>query len=168
MDPFGGAREVGVDLEAIEIADDEERRVFERLAVLQHLLVGGVEVLVLPFVFPAEVLLHPDVGPALTTFGFADAALEAVPGAVGVGGGRFGLAEELAEVEKVLLAGGPLGELGGLPLGDEFLRCHGGEWPEGVGDVRWKSIPAPAVAMNEPAGAAGNQASSFSRNILTK
>ncbi len=105
VDALDRAREVGMDFEAVEVADHEERRVFEVLAVLEELAVGGGEVFVFAFVFPAEVAAHPDVGPALASLGFADAAFEGVPGAFGVGGGRFGLAEEIAEVEEVLLAG---------------------------------------------------------------
>ena len=76
----------------------------------------------LALVFPAEVAAHPDVGPALAAVGLADAALEGVPGAVGIGLGRLGLAEQVAQIEKVLLVGGAFGEIGRLPLGDEFLR----------------------------------------------
>ena len=67
----------------------EQRRVFEVFAVLQQLLVGGDEVFVLALVFPAEVVAHPDVGPAAAAAadavqlassdvecGFADAAFE--------------------------------------------------------------------------------------------
>ena len=36
-----------------------------------------------------------------------------------------GLAEEFAEVEEVFVAGGALGEFGGLPFVDELLRGHG-------------------------------------------
>lgn len=71
-------------------------------------------------------VLAPDIGPALTPFGFADAPLEGVPGSLRIGSGGLLLIQELAQVEKVLLAGGTLAEIGGLPLGDEFLRCHGG------------------------------------------
>ena len=104
----------------------KQRRVFEVFAVLEQLLVGGVEVFVLAFVFPAEVAAHPDVGPAVAAVGFVDAAFEGVPRAVGVGLGGLGLAEEVAEVEKMLLAGAALGKRDGLPLGDELLRSQGG------------------------------------------
>ena len=60
----------------------------------------------------------------LAAFGFMDAALERVPGAFRVGGGGLGLAEQVAEVEEVLLAGAALGERDGLPLLDEFVRSH--------------------------------------------
>jgi hypothetical protein len=125
VDLFGGARDVGVNLEAVEVANDEQRRVFEVFAVLEELLVGSGEVFLLAFVFPAEVAAEPDVGPAGAAFGFIDAALECVPSALGVGGGRFGLAEEVAEVEEMLLAGAALGELSGLSFLDERV---GSQW----------------------------------------
>jgi hypothetical protein len=53
-----------------------------------------------------------------------NAALEGVPGAVGIGLGGFGLAQQIAKVEKMLLGRGALGEVGSFPLGDEFLRRH--------------------------------------------
>ena len=62
-------------------------------------------------IFPGEVVLPPNVGPALLPFELVDAALERVPGAVGVGFSGRGLAEEFAEVEKMLVAGGALGKL---------------------------------------------------------
>ena len=127
VDLLGRAGEVGVDLEAVHVADDQQRRVFQVLAVQEQLLVGGGQVLVLALVLPAEVAAHPDVGPAVAAVGLVDAALEGVPGAVGVGLGRLGLAEQVAQVEEVLLAGGALGERHLLPLGDEFLRSHPGE-----------------------------------------
>jgi hypothetical protein len=125
---LGSAGEVGVDFEAVEVADDQQRRVFEVFAVLEELFVGGGEVFVFAFVFPAEVAAHPDVGPALAAFGFVDAAFEGVPGAVGVGGGRFGLAQQVAEVAEVLLVGAALGERGGLPFLDEFLGRQRWDW----------------------------------------
>ena len=82
------------------------------------------QVLVLALVFPAEVAAHPDVGPAPLAGGFVNAAFEGIPGTFRVGGGRLGLAQQVAQVEEVLLIGTPLGEIGPLPLGDELLRRH--------------------------------------------
>jgi hypothetical protein len=31
---------------------------------------------------------------------------------------------DMIKIEEVLLTGGPLGEVGGLPFGDEFLGSH--------------------------------------------
>ncbi len=79
VDVLGSAGEVGVDFEAVEVTDNQQRRVFEVFAVLEELAVGGGEVFVFAFVFPAEVAAEPDVGPTLAAFGFVDAALEGVP-----------------------------------------------------------------------------------------
>lgn len=81
VDVLHRAGKVGVDFEAVEVADHEERQILQGLAVKVQLLVGGGEVFVLALVFPAEVLAHPDVGPALAAIGFTDAAFERVPGA---------------------------------------------------------------------------------------
>ncbi len=70
-------------------------------------------------------MLPRTIGPALTAFGFVDAAFEGVPGAVGIGGGGLGLAEQIAEVEEVLLAGAALGERDGLPFLDELVGRPG-------------------------------------------
>ena len=129
VDLLGRAGEVGVDLEAVHVADDQQRRVIQVLAVEQQLGVGVLQVLVLALVFPAEVAAHPHVGPALAAVGLLHAVLEGVPGAVRVGLGRLGLAEQFAQVEKMLLAGAPLGEVDALPLGDELLRGHGTAFP---------------------------------------
>jgi hypothetical protein len=113
-----------VDLEAVEIAHDQQRLVFEVFAVEQKLTVGGREVFVLALVFPAEVAAHPNVGPTLAAARLAHAALERVPGAFRVGGGGLGLGEQIAEVEKMLLAGAAFGEIDQPPFGDEILGCH--------------------------------------------
>src|SRR5450759_3279264 len=79
VDPRHGVGEVGVDLEAGEIAYDEKRRVAQSLAVAVELRVGRGEVLALALVLPGEVVAHPDVGPAVATFGLAGALLEGIP-----------------------------------------------------------------------------------------
>ena len=125
MDERRRVGEVGVDLEAVEVADDEQRRVLKSLAVLQELLVGGGQVLVLALVLPGEVAALPDVGEAIAADGLLGALLEGVPvaGRVGLVGGRH--AEHAAEVDEVLLGGGPLGALVVGPLLGELSRCQG-------------------------------------------
>jgi hypothetical protein len=61
-------------------------------------------------------LAHPDVGPTLAALGFAHAAFERVPGAVRIGRGGLGLAEEIAQVEEMLLRGAALRQVGPLPF----------------------------------------------------
>ena len=97
--------------------DDEQGQVGQRVAVLLELAEGVGErgVLALAFVLPAEAALVPNVGePPLTPRARrggardGDALLEGegVPDGVELGGGLD--AQELAEVEEVLLRGGPL------------------------------------------------------------
>jgi hypothetical protein len=71
----------------------------------------------------------PDVHEAVLALGALgrgaddlDVLLEAVVLDGGVGRGGGGLAEQAAEVQEVLVAGGALGELGAGPLFDELLR----------------------------------------------
>ena len=85
------AVEVGADDVAVEIADDEQGRIEQRLAVAEQLLVGFVEALFLALVFPAEAALFPDVG-------------EAALGVVGVGLGAVVLqGEEFGVLDDALL-----------------------------------------------------------------
>lgn len=56
--------------------------------------------------------------------GLVDALLEGEPLARWIGLGGFGVVEQFAQVEKVLLTGGAFGEIGLLPLGDELLRSY--------------------------------------------
>jgi hypothetical protein len=46
-----------VDLEAVEVAYNQQRRVFQVLAVLQKLAIGLFEIFVLALVFPAKILV---------------------------------------------------------------------------------------------------------------
>jgi len=119
VDMLDRAGEVSMHLEAGEVADDEERRVLQVLAVLEELLVGGRQVLALALVLPADVAAFPDIGPPSPAASLAGTALEGVVGAVGVGGRRRRLTEHGAEVEEVLLGGAALGERATLPRSDE-------------------------------------------------
>jgi hypothetical protein len=60
--------EVGVDLDRVQVAGDEQRRVVERLAVELQLAVGAGQVLVRAFVLPHEAAAKEDVGVALLAF----------------------------------------------------------------------------------------------------
>jgi hypothetical protein len=124
VDALEGVGEVGVNLEAVEVADDQERRVFEVFAVAEKLLVGVGEVSMFALVLPAEVAAHPDVGPAAFAGGLGDAALESVMCTFGVGFGGLGLTEQVTEIAKVLLVAAALGEIGGAPFCDELLGGH--------------------------------------------
>ena len=122
--PRHGVGEVGVDLEAGEIAHHQQRRVTQSLAVAVELRVGGGEVLALALVLPGEVVAHPDVGEALAALGLAGSLLEGVPLAGRVGVVGRGLAEHPAQVDEVLLRRGLLGPRVALPLRHELSRCR--------------------------------------------
>jgi hypothetical protein len=113
-----------VDDDPVEVADDQQRRVFERLAVLQELVVGGGEVLVFALVFPAEAAALPHVGPAFAAAVLRGAALEGEGLTRRISRRRFRVAEHFAEIEEMLLRGRALGERDFAPLGDEFGGRH--------------------------------------------
>ena len=67
---------LAADSDRTDIADDRERRVVQRVAILIELAVGFVEVLVfvLAFVFPGEAAAVPDVDEAAVALAPLDAA----------------------------------------------------------------------------------------------
>ena len=58
------AVEIGADDVAVKIADNEQRRIEQRFAVAEQLLVSLVEIFLFAFVFPAEAAFFPNVGKA--------------------------------------------------------------------------------------------------------
>ena len=85
MDIGDSAGEGGMDDDALDVADDEQRRVLQGRGVDLELLEGLLEVLARALVFPAVAGPLPDIGPAVPAPGLLGALLEAVPGPVGVG-----------------------------------------------------------------------------------
>src|SRR6185503_4560213 len=88
--------EVRMDDDAIHVANDEQGRVFKRLAVLQKLIISGVEVLMLPLVLPSEVSALPHISPALAAAVLVRAALESEPFAQRVNVRRLRVFKDLA------------------------------------------------------------------------
>lgn len=123
VDALAGGGEVGVDFEAVEVADDEERRVAEVLAIVVDLLVGGLEVLVLALVLPGEVVAEPDVGEAFATVDLVQGLVEGVTLTGGVGCSGMRLAEHVAEIDEVGLRAAAFAEGVDLPTLDEL--CDG-------------------------------------------
>ena len=115
-----GVGEGGVDLDAIHVADDQQRRIIERVAVVDELLVRRGEVRVRAFVLPGEVPALPDVRPALAAGAEPfRAGLERVRLAGRIGLVRRRHAEQAAEVDEVLLRRGALAARAVAPLGGE-------------------------------------------------
>ncbi len=95
--------EIRADDEALHVADDQQRRVFERILVEQELLVSLFQILPLALVLPAEEAPLPHVGPPAPAAVLGRAALESEPLARGVGLRRLRVLEQFAEVEEMLL-----------------------------------------------------------------
>ncbi len=62
-----------MDLDPLDIADDQERRVLEVLTVVEELLVGGLQVRPLALVLPGEEAALSDVGEAVPSPALGDA-----------------------------------------------------------------------------------------------
>lgn len=97
-----------MDDDGLEVADDQQGWVFQRLTVLQELLISPVEVGMFPLVFQGKVAPIPDIGKALTTIGLAGVGLKAKKLAFGVQLGWGGVPGQLAQIQKVLLVAGAL------------------------------------------------------------
>ena len=124
-DLVGPAR---LDAEDVRVAGDVQRRVFERRGVAGQLFERLVEIALLLLVFPGEIALLPDVGPAFAAAGLRRALLEGEMVADRIVLGRRRMIEQPAKVDEMLLRGRALGERDRLPFADEFLRRHwGGE-----------------------------------------
>jgi len=118
-------REVRVDLKAVEVAHHEERWVVQGFAVLQELLVRGLQVLPLALVFPGEMAAFPDVRESVSTSRLAGALLESIGIACRVAVVRRGDADHAAEIDEVLLGGSPLGRCTARPLCSELCWSQG-------------------------------------------
>jgi hypothetical protein len=120
-----------VDLEANEVADDEQRGIFKSFVVLVQLAVGLVEVRAFGFVLPGKPAALPDVGEAfLGAADLADSLFKGVTGADLVDFRGVGNAERLAEVTKMLWRGRTLSKRAGVPLADEIQQIN---WHRALG-----------------------------------
>jgi hypothetical protein len=78
------------------------------------------------FVFPSEITLFPDVGPAFAAAGLSRAFLECEMVAERVVLRRRRMIEQPAKVDEVLLRGRAFSQSDRLPFADEILRRHRG------------------------------------------
>jgi hypothetical protein len=116
------AGERGVDDDAFAVGDHQQRRVIQVQRVIEQLLEGCIQVLAGRFVFPAETIALPDIGPAIAAARLFRAPLETVM--VRVAG--LGNTKQITEIIKMRLCPGAFGEGVILPGGNEFFRSHGG------------------------------------------
>ena len=115
-----------MDFEADEVANDEQRRVFEGLVIFIELLVGFLEVATFGFIFPGEEAALPYVGETFfAAASFGDTLFVGIAGTDFVGLRGMGDVEGFAEIAEVLLRGGALGESAGVPLADEVQEVDG-------------------------------------------
>jgi len=115
-----------VDDDLLHVRDDQQRRIQQRFTVLEQLLVSLIEVFVLAFVLPAKVALLPHIGPTLPAALLGGARLKGEGLAGGIRLGRRVVADQVAEVNEVLLGSRPFLERGLAPLGNEFLGGESG------------------------------------------
>ncbi|MDX1417452.1 MAG: hypothetical protein R3293_24825 [Candidatus Promineifilaceae bacterium] len=121
----GIAGEVGVDLDGVDVAGDEQRRVVQRFAVELQLAVGAFEVFVRSFVFPDEVIAKIDVGESFLAAGFNGLRFEGEVAAAGIVFDGCGVVDQTADVVEVGLGSGRFFEPDLAPLFDEGLGGDG-------------------------------------------
>ncbi|MGA2620267.1 MAG: hypothetical protein ABSF26_21830, partial [Thermoguttaceae bacterium] len=98
-----------MDLEAVHIADDQERRILQGLAIQKKLAVGLVQVLVPALVLPSEEVALPNVGPTLRPVGLAAAAFELDFCKLSNGVGKMGVLGSNVDVSAGRRRAGPFG-----------------------------------------------------------
>ena len=101
-------------------------------------------------VFPGEVVAEPDVGEAGAAAGFADLFFKGIALTGGVGGGRVGLAEEVAEIDELGLGAGSLRLRVDLPAMNEV---GDGERHGGKGSLQLGARTRARDCSDEPWGA---------------
>ena len=125
VDGYRGVGEVRVELEAIKVADHQERWVVQGLSILEKLGVGSVQVLALALVLPGEVPPLPHVGEPFAALHLTGPLLEGIRVADRVGLIRRRDVQHPAQVDEVFLRGGPLGAGTPRPLLGKLSRCKG-------------------------------------------
>ena len=97
------AGEMGVHLDALAVADHQQRRVLQRQRVHHQLLQRAFEAAARRLVFPGEVALQPHVGKAVGAAAGAAGLAEATLEAVGLRVAWFGHAKHAAQVDEMRL-----------------------------------------------------------------
>jgi hypothetical protein len=95
---------IRVNAEFVEVADNQERRVFQRDCVLLKLGKRGAKVATATLILPPKMPALPDIGPPLRTRGLRSTALEAITLSSRIGVSRGGLAKQMTKVDEVFLS----------------------------------------------------------------
>lgn len=95
---FGRVGKVGVDLDDLHVRDEQQRRVVQRVGVIEQLPVGALQVTVGALVLERKEALLLDVGKAVAAQGLVGARLKGEPLPRGVGLRRRGMPHHTAQV----------------------------------------------------------------------
>ena len=96
---------IGVNVDLVHVGNNQQRRIVEGEGILPELRQSGVEVFALALILPAETLLTPHIGPALTAGGFGGPFFEGEPCTLGVSGCGVKDIKQAAEVIEMRLRG---------------------------------------------------------------
>ena len=94
---------VGVDPDAVHVADDQQGRIFQGDAVLQQLVVGFFQIFSRALIFPRKAFLAPNVRPAFAAAGLRGTFFEGKPFAFWISRDRIDDAEQRAQIIEVAL-----------------------------------------------------------------
>jgi len=114
-----------VDDDLVNVTDDQQWRILQRLAILEQLLVSLVQIAMLALVLPGEIALLLHIGKAIAANGLVGPNLKSEPFPSGVGFYGSGMVNEMAEVNEVAWGCGSLFLRGSAPSGNKFLGGYG-------------------------------------------
>ena len=117
-----------MDSKTLLVADHQQWRIFQILAVVSKLGIGGGQVFMLPLVLPCEIAALPYVRLAFAAPQLGDVFFKREGIASRIGGGGMRLPKQFAEVDEMTLRCGTLGKLAGFPAFNKFRqseRCAG-------------------------------------------
>ncbi len=122
-----GVDPLGIDAVFEKVADDQQGRVAQSAPVGQQLGVGSIQVDMLAFIFPGEMVFVPDIGATPPAGGFLHIFLEGEKFALRVKLGGSWIIHQLTEFVKVALCGlvFPQGTL--RPTVYKIARCNHGQ-----------------------------------------
>jgi hypothetical protein len=123
-------RPIGANDKLVEVADDQQRRVFQRQRVLLQLAKCCFQIFPLSLVFPSETAALPNVSPAVTTARLRRAALETVEISARVRFSWGWFIQKAAQVDKMLLGGRAFFQLDRPPLSNKLINAVNARQPD--------------------------------------